>query len=325
VIGGEMVAENAWRLGGGLYRILLPLPLAVPFVSVYLVASGGQHLLIDAGMGGDGSLRALGRALKAIGVGELDRIVLTHRHPDHAGGAAKVQGRWGGQLLLHPACLGHEGMGEAEALDWALALGVPRDHVARLAPGRPRSPGADALGPAAPLDASVPLVLGDLAFRLIEVPGHAPGQVMLHERSRGWLCAADQVVEPEAPNVWLAPGVGGDPFGQYLASLRRTAAIEADIVLPSHGPPFAGGLREHALRQIAWQESYLARVAALVAGGPVTGWQVACRMAQRDEAVTASQLAEVAAALRHLEATGRLARDGDGYRPGANEPGVEEA
>ena len=75
------VAENAWELDNGLYRILLPLPFAAPFVNVYLVQSRGEFLLIDAGADWLPSLRALGRALKTIGVPPkgLTTLLLTHR------------------------------------------------------------------------------------------------------------------------------------------------------------------------------------------------------------------------------------------------------
>ena len=307
----QTVAENAWRLEEGLYRILLPMQWSVPFVSVYLVESRGQRMLIDVGINAETSLRALGRALKAIGVpdGALDIILLTHRHPDHAGGAAAVRRRWGGQVLLHPADLAPRAGGEREAAAWAAEQGVPDEVVRAFAGFKPN--GGIELGDAVtPLDPSRAIRVGDMSFEVVEVPGHCPGQVMLHERRRGWLFSADQVVEPEAPNVWMSPGVGGDPLGGYLASLRRTAEIEAQLVLPSHGVPLRGGLREFVARQLRFQEEFLGRtLAALPAEGAST-WQVARRLAPGRQ--DPSALAETLAALSHLQATGMVRRGADG-------------
>ncbi|WP_148235741.1 MBL fold metallo-hydrolase [Thermaerobacter marianensis] len=99
------VEENCWELAPGLYRILLPLPWDVPFVNAYLVRAPGGWILIDAGADTPASLRALGWALKAVGVpeGGLTAILLTHRHPDHAGDVIAVQQRWGGTVYVHPA------------------------------------------------------------------------------------------------------------------------------------------------------------------------------------------------------------------------------
>ena len=307
----QTVAENAWRIEEGLYRILLPMRWAVPFVSVYLVESGGQRMLIDVGLSGETSLRALGRALKAIGVpdGALDIILLTHRHPDHAGGAGPVQRRWGGKVLLHPDGIPAPSDGEEESAAWARLQGVPGEVVRAFSGFRPN--GDIELGDAlTPLDPGRTIELGQLSFEVIEVPGHCPGQVMLYERRRRWLFSADQVVEPEAPNVWMSPGVTGDPLGGYLVSLRRTAEIEATLVLPSHGVPLRGGLREFCLRQIRFQEEYLGRVEALVARHGASTWQVAQRLepTRRDPSV----LAEVLAALTHLEARGLVKRSPEG-------------
>ena len=86
------VAENAWQLDDGLYRILLPLPWAVPFVNTYVVESRSEFALVDCGANWLPSLRALGRALKAIGVppGGLGTLLLTHGHPDHANAAGAI-------------------------------------------------------------------------------------------------------------------------------------------------------------------------------------------------------------------------------------------
>jgi len=311
VILEETLAENAWRLEDGLYRILLPLAWAVPFVSVYLVESRGERMLVDAGLNAGTSLRALGRALKAIGVpqGQLDILLLTHRHPDHAAGAGPVQQRWGGRILLHPADLAPRRDGPAEALLWARRQGVPSRVMEELLARRPD--GREDLGEAVEaLDPRRPISVGTLSFEVIEVPGHSAGQVMLRERSKGWLFTADQVVEPDAPNVWMSPGVTGDPLGGYLESLRATQELEADLILPSHGAPMRGGLREFVGRQIRFQEAYLARAQGLVDAGGSSSWQVAARIAPGRE--DPSVLAEVLAALTHLQAQGRLGRDGDG-------------
>ena len=307
----ETVAENAWRLEDGLYRILLPMLRAVPFVSVYLVESRGERMLVDAGVNTETSLRALGRALKAIGVpsGAIDILVLTHRHSDHAGGAAAVQRRWGGRMLLHPADMRWRSEGESAVRAWAAAQGVPQDVLE--ASGRFLPNGEADLGDGVTaLDPRAPIRLGALSFDVVEVPGHCPGQIMLHEAERGWLFSADQVVEPESPNIWMGPGATGDPLGEYLASLGRTAAIEARLVLPSHGMPLRGGLAEHVGRQLRFQAEYVERVFGLVPEDGASTWQVATGLepARRDPSV----VLEVLAALSHLQAMLRLRRDEKG-------------
>ena len=308
------VCENAWQLAPGLYRILLPLPGDVPFVSVFLVESEGRRLLVDAGPLWPTALRALGRALKAIGVppGGIDTILLTHRHPDHAGGSGPVQERWGGRTLLHPRDLAHPWADEAAARAWAVDCGVPPADAARVARSRPA--GRERLpGDVLPLEVREPLRVGRRTFEVHEAPGHCPGQVLLREVGEGWLFAADQIVESLAPNVWLGPGLSGDPFGAYLASLERVRGLEATLVLPSHGMPLEGGPAAVADRQLGFARDYLGRVLPLVEPGGSTAWQVAERL--QPERRDAAALAEVLAALEHLARRGDLGRRGGLWLP----------
>jgi glyoxylase-like metal-dependent hydrolase (beta-lactamase superfamily II) len=313
----KTVAENAWEVDEGLYRILLPLPWAVPFVNVYLIRSKDQFMLVDAGMGWSTSLRALGRALKAIGVGPagLHSLVLTHRHPDHAAGAGSVHARWGGKVLLHPDDMAYDFPSPEEMARWALSHGMDPAQVAKLAAGR-REPGLEPLpADTEPLETGRPLILGDLAFEVIHVPGHCPGQVMLLEPSRGWLLAADQVLSVLAPNVWHNPGTTGDPLGQYLESLERTARIKAGLILPSHGAPMQGGLAENVQAMLQFQHEYIARVLGQVGREPRSAWALAVqlnpRMAGNPREGT-SDLSEVLAALVYLQERGRVARTAEG-------------
>lgn len=64
-------------------------------INCYLVRAGGRTILIDAGAGG---FRQWGGRLESnlglVGIepSQIDTILLTHAHPDHVGGLAKVSG-----------------------------------------------------------------------------------------------------------------------------------------------------------------------------------------------------------------------------------------
>lgn len=303
------VAENAWRVADGLWRILLPMPWAVPFVNAYVVESRGQFMLIDAGTGWTTSLRALGRALKAIGVPRdgLDRTILTHRHIDHAGGAKAIQARWGGRVFLHPADLAYS-LPEADVtIAWSGRHGADPALAERMAAAL-----RDEVHVTYP-DAVEPLTafaFGDLAFDVIHVPGHSQGHVLLHERTRDWLFVGDQVLGVTAPSVWANPGTGAsDPFGDYLASLAATAALTAGLVLPGHGLPMTEGLREITLEMLRYQEGFREKVLGAVGPEPSTSWEVLLRLqpaVASSPRRAGSALAEVIAVLLHLARTGRV-------------------
>ena len=72
--------------------------------------------------------------------------------------------------------------------------------------------------------------------------GHAPGHACLFDRQGSLLISGDQVLPRISSNVSLYPSnADADPLGEYLASLDSLAGLPEDtLVLPAHGPPFAG-------------------------------------------------------------------------------------
>lgn len=310
------IAENAWQVEEGLFRILLPLKWDVPFVNVYVVRSRDECMLIDCGLNWPTGLRALGRALKIIGVKPqgLTTIALTHRHPDHAGGAQAVQKRWGGRVMIHPADMGLFYPTPEQQLEWGRTHGLDEARLAQLAKLRREPP--DALPEnVEPLLPGQEVRVGDLSFEVIHAPGHCPGQVLLFEPRKRWFFVADQILNTLAPNAWLHAGSEGDPLGDLLESLARMKGVDADLILPSHGMPERGVLRERVDEQIRYQQQYLAQVLGCVGHQGQTTWEVARRVspaAALDVRQGPSVLSEVAAALVHLERVGCVIRTAEG-------------
>src|SRR5262249_39639829 len=78
--------EQVLELEGGIRRITFPLPVPPGHVHCYLLPEADGFTLIDTGLG----LPDLGDRWEAL-LAEIDRpvgrIVITHFHPDHVGGA----------------------------------------------------------------------------------------------------------------------------------------------------------------------------------------------------------------------------------------------
>ena len=90
------------------------------FDSNMYVVEGERAILVDAGTGQFGEEK-LGQLKSLECASRLERLVLTHRHCDHAGGAAFLAEALGLELLAPPL--------EAEALRAAdVSTGFPADH-----------------------------------------------------------------------------------------------------------------------------------------------------------------------------------------------------
>jgi glyoxylase-like metal-dependent hydrolase (beta-lactamase superfamily II) len=61
---------------------------------------------------------------------------------------------------------------------------------------------------------------------------------VLHDEGRRILYAADHVMLGITPNVGIWPETEPHPLARYLESLASMRGLEADLVLPGHGPVF---------------------------------------------------------------------------------------
>lgn len=89
----ELLAPDLWRQG---YRWESMGSLCSVDVYVFLIRTGGDYILIDAGAPDDGAAKALLSGLKEVLMGrQLKLILLTHGHPDHIGALSAV-------IKMHP-------------------------------------------------------------------------------------------------------------------------------------------------------------------------------------------------------------------------------
>ena len=71
------------ELPGGIRRLTFPLPLGIDHVHCYLLPGADGWTLVDTGLGLPDAAARWEAALEGV---EVARIVITHFHPDHAGG-----------------------------------------------------------------------------------------------------------------------------------------------------------------------------------------------------------------------------------------------
>jgi len=82
----------------------------------------------------------------------------------------------------------------------------------------------------------LPTALGPL--EIVWTSGHSPGHICLYSRPHRLLFSGDQIIENITHNIGWHPG--RDMLAECLESLDRLAALDIDLILPSHGDPFSG-------------------------------------------------------------------------------------
>lgn len=123
-------------------------------MSAYVLVRGNEAAVVDTGVGGSGE--AIGTVLDEAGPGwaGVRHVVLTHKHPDHAGSVSEV-------LDQAPDATGYLGQADLGEVDASRALTALSD--------------------------------GDEVFwlQIVGTPGHTAGHVAVFDADTGVLVAGD--------------------------------------------------------------------------------------------------------------------------------------
>jgi len=327
-----MTEDDLRALGVHPLTVDMPFAQAGGSTNAYLIELERGLLLFDTGVATPAAEAALADGLARAGrrLEELTRIVLSHGHVDHYGAARGIVERVGRPIPVSVHAADADKVAES---GWRWKehkvhygaylgrLGVPRE----LATAALERIGMTfALGKRVPR--VQPLAEGEvirarhLELEVLHLPGHTPGCIGLHDRRSGLFLAGDQLLEKVTPNPVIEltlEGTGGHfkPLAAYLQSVERMRALEVSVVLPGHGPPFAGHrdvidglLRLHRERQ--------ERIRQHLAAGPLTGFELTRLLfpeVELDELFLA--VSESIAHLEVLEASGAVRRRAGDHGP----------
>jgi glyoxylase-like metal-dependent hydrolase (beta-lactamase superfamily II) len=312
----------------GVFRIPVPIPFpqAGGPVNVYVIEeAGGGLLLFDSGLGTEVARSALEEGFARLGrrFSEVTRILVSHGHVDHYGGARAIQEAHGGEVpvLAHPLDVpkmaedGWRWREQAPRYGAYLArLGVPAEVLAAVAREGERGFGmARRIAEVRPVGEGEVLRARHLSLELLHMPGHTPGLLCAHDRERRIFLSDDHLLERISPNPLIDLGPEGEegwfrPLIAYLDSLERTRRLEIDLVLPGHGPPFSGH-RSVIDALLRFYERRQERIREALGHGPRSAWEVARELfpaARPQEAFLV--VSETIANLEVLEERGQVAR-----------------
>jgi glyoxylase-like metal-dependent hydrolase (beta-lactamase superfamily II) len=190
-------------------------------VRAHAIVEDDGLTLIDAGYAS--SLPRLTRALAGLGrsVDDVRRVICTHGHPDHAGGA-RALADLGVEVLIHPA--------DAANLELTIGAVIRQPSKGRL---------FAAMTP--PLPVYTPLTDGEVlpvlhGLTVIHTPGHTPGSVCLFAPRSGLLFVGD-VLQRRFGRLSAASVLYSDDPATARASLQRLADLDVKTVVFSHYAP----------------------------------------------------------------------------------------
>jgi glyoxylase-like metal-dependent hydrolase (beta-lactamase superfamily II)/predicted ester cyclase len=229
----ERVAEGVWVLRGGF-------PAKV--MNVYLIEDDGGVTVFDAGI----SDMTATVAAAGARMGGIKRVVLSHADADHRGAAPGL----GAPVYCHPA--------EQEAAESSESL-RPYHDLSKLNPVS-----RFAFGRLLPVwDGGAVRIAGTVAagdeiagFKVVDLPGHAPGLIGLWRESDRLALVSDcfYTLDPQT-GIKGAARVPHPAFDldveQARTSISKLAAMEPSAAWAGHAEPVTGDVRSQLERAAA--------------------------------------------------------------------------
>jgi glyoxylase-like metal-dependent hydrolase (beta-lactamase superfamily II) len=236
-----------------MYGVRLALPFALDHVNIWLFRARDGWSVVDAGLADDRT-RERWRELRGglLADRPIERVVVTHNHPDHMGLAGWLCAETGAELWTsRTEWLFARLFAQDVSEEWIAAgrrfdrrAGLDEEAIEERA-GRGNLYRRRVVPPPASfrrVQDGDRLRLGDTEWQVVVGRGHAPEMICLFDPAANVLIAGDQVLPRISPNVSVWPSQPeADPLSEFLGSLARFRELPEDcLVLPSHGRPFRG-------------------------------------------------------------------------------------
>ena len=207
----------------------MPLPFALDHVNLWLLRDGEAWTAVDTGVATDAIKEAWRRLLPAH---PLQRLIVTHCHPDHLGLAAWLQQETG-----VPLCMSQ---GDYHGRSWCTTRSDPIASSGMLDFFRRHGLGEEPLNALAErgnaFRKGVPdlpttfrrirdgddIAVGGRDWRVIAGFGHSPEHCSLYCAALGVLISGDMLLPKISTNVAVMSQMpDDDPLGQFLDSIDR--------------------------------------------------------------------------------------------------------
>ncbi|MGC8984638.1 MAG: MBL fold metallo-hydrolase [Thermosulfidibacteraceae bacterium] len=192
-----------------------------PLSSNVYILDGGK-VLIDAG----NSFEILRDLENHYGKTGVEKVIITHAHPDHIGALFSIVEAYKPAVYIHEI--------EAKASLYGNTIedilkGTKVDYVL--------------------LRGNENIEVGGRIYRVLFAPGHTPGTIMLYDTERGILFSSDVVFPMLGSHILLTqPDPSCGDLNELILSVRYVMRLRPKAVLPGHLFPFWERTTDHIKR-----------------------------------------------------------------------------
>jgi glyoxylase-like metal-dependent hydrolase (beta-lactamase superfamily II) len=231
-------------------------------------------VVIDVALSADSNLDGIIEQVEAMGAKKIDKILLTHIHSDHCGGALALRKRCGAKLGIHRSRKGYLGGEDFQ------------------------------------YDDNDRLSFGDGELNVLHTPGHESGHCCFYESDEKILFSGDNILGYGTAVIHPPDGNMTD----YLRSLERLLGFDISLILPGHGPLIGkpeAKIREYIKHRLEREQQV---IAALRQGRETIGDVTQTIYVDVSAALRRVAEFSVQAHLEKLMREGRVKQEGTHYR-----------
>ncbi len=226
-------------------RIKMALPgIELDYVNSYVVKSGDEVAIIDDGMYFLDNLRLLMRELKSmnLSVNKVDKVIGTHFHVDHITLTPAINDLASPEFYIGEKDYEIIANDVEKFLSSTLSLyaqnGTPRELVERILKEHPLMRNKRIYEEMRNLDwrklsDGSEIKVGDIRFKVLEVPGHTPGHIILEANEIAF--TGDHILPKITPNIPQYPVEEKSAVTYYISSLAKTMESKVIKGYPGHG------------------------------------------------------------------------------------------
>lgn len=303
-----------------IYQITLPLPFRLDHVHCYLVKGENGWTIIDSGLHTESTKNTWKKAFRTYRIDpkkDIEKIVLTHYHPDHFGFSGSLQ-EWTG-AIVHMSAIGAERARTTwteqryiENRQFYRENGLPEELNQELAKNdqvfflrvRPFPSTVE------PIEGTT-FLIGDAPFEVISTPGHAEGHFCFYHRETQILIAGDLLLKKITPNISYHGYGDGNPLASFLQSLEKMKEYDIRFVFPGHGPIFQDA-HDRIQKLVDHHQIRLTQIIDIIQVES-TGWQICKKLFNRELSTHEIRFAmgETMAHLRYLQEEGQIKQASD--------------
>jgi len=275
----------------GIYLIPVKSPFPLGYINAYLLVDE-PITLIDCGPNLPQSLTSLEQGLSRFGfqLDDIQRVIITHEHPDHYGLIRTIVERSGAKVCCHYLIkeIIEDFSSQRERrrtayLNFLREAGVPEAIVEYVRKDTEKPAGLRS-------ETTVDIVLSDGDFisnrntylQVFHTPGHSQGSICLYRKHDQILFTGDHLLKTISSNPMIEIPIGDSQpdctsLIDYLDSLEKIKRLEVNLTLPAHGDVILDHRQQIDYMMLHHQQRKK-QIAHLISQGELTAYQLSYQL-----------------------------------------------